>query len=94
LWCILRDLHAAQQFNVILVTHDLREAAFLADTVYVMSRSPGRIVAKKVIELARPRELELTYTKEFTDIVLELREHIGAIRKPLAAAAGAAGAPQ
>ena len=83
LWCILRDLHAAQQFNVILVTHDLREAAFLADTVYVMSRSPGRIVAKKVIELARPRELELTYTKEFTDIVLELREHIGAIRKPL-----------
>ena len=83
LWCILRDLQAVQQFNVILVTHDLREAVFLADTVYVMSRSPGRIVAKRVIELPRPRELELTYTKEFTDIVLELREHIGAIRKPL-----------
>ncbi len=33
LWCILRDLHAAQRFNVILVTHDLREAVFLADTV-------------------------------------------------------------
>ena len=83
LWCILRDLQSAQKFNVILVTHDLREAVFLADTVYVMSRSPGRIVAKKVIELPRPRELALTYTKEFTDIVLELREHIGAIRKPL-----------
>ncbi len=83
LWCILRDLHAAQRFNVILVTHDLREAVFLADTVYVMSRSPGRLVAKKTIPLPRPRELELTYTKEFTDIVLELREHIGAIRKPL-----------
>ncbi len=87
LWCILRDLHAAQRFNVILVTHDLREAVFLADTVYVMSRSPGRIVAKKTIPLARPRELELTYTTEFTDIVLELREHIGAIRRPQAAAA-------
>ena len=83
LWCILRDLQSAQKFNVILVTHDLREAVFLADAVYVMSRSPGRIVAKKVIELPRPRELALTYTKEFTDIVLELREHIGAIRKPL-----------
>jgi NitT/TauT family transport system ATP-binding protein len=83
LWCILRDLQQVQKFNVILVTHDLREAVFLADTVYVMSRSPGRIIAKKVIELPRPRELELTYTKEFTDIVLELREHIGAIRKPL-----------
>ena len=68
------------------MTHDLREAAFLADTVYVMSRSPGRIVVRKEITLPRPRELELTYGKEFTDIVLELREHIGAIRKPLGAA--------
>jgi NitT/TauT family transport system ATP-binding protein len=82
LWCILRDLQAAQGFNVILVTHDLREATFLADTVYVMSRSPGRIVARRDIALQRPRELELTYSKEFTDIVHELREHIGAIRKP------------
>ena len=84
LWCILRDLHAAQKFNVILVTHDLREAVFLADTVYVMSRSPGRMLVRKTIEFPRPRPLELTYAKEFTDIVLELREHIGAIRKPLA----------
>jgi NitT/TauT family transport system ATP-binding protein len=83
LWCILRDLQSAQRFNVILVTHDLREATFLADTVYVMSRSPGRLVARRDIALPRPRDLELTYTKEFTDIVHELREHIGAIRKPV-----------
>ena len=44
LWCTLRDLQAAQKFNVILVTHDLRESVFLADTVYVMSKSPGRFV--------------------------------------------------
>ena len=87
LWCILRDLQSTQKFNVILVTHDLREAAFLADTVYVMSRGPGRIVAKKAIELPRPRDLALTYTTAFTDIVLELREHIGAIRKPFVVAA-------
>ncbi len=81
LWCILRDLWTEQRFNVILVTHDLRESVFLADTVYVMSRSPGRFVVKKQIELPRPRELEITYGKTFTDIVLELRGHIGAIRK-------------
>ena len=86
LWCILRDLWTVQRFNVILVTHDLREAVFLADTVYVMSRSPGRMLVRREIELPRPRPLELTYTKEFTDIVLELREHIGAIRKPVGAA--------
>src|SRR4051812_32624183 len=86
LWCILRDLWTEQRFNVILVTHDLRESVFLADTVYVMSKSPGRFVVKKQIELPRPRELEVTYSKEFTDIVLELRGHIGAIRKTSVAA--------
>ena len=80
-WCILRDLWTEQQFNVILVTHDLRESVLLADTVYVMSKSPGRFVVRKEIELPRPRDLEVTYTKEFTDIVHELRGHIGALRK-------------
>ena len=80
LWCILRDLWTEQRFNVILVTHDLRESVFLADTVYVMSKSPGRIALKREIDLPRPRDLELTYTKEFIDIVHELRGHIGAIR--------------
>ncbi|MFT3819645.1 MAG: ABC transporter ATP-binding protein [Rubrivivax sp.] len=80
LWCTLRDLHAAQKFNVILVTHDLRESVFLADTVYCMSRSPGRFVVKRRIELPRPRDLEVTYTPQFTDIVHELRGHIGAFR--------------
>jgi len=81
LWCILRDLWTEQKFNVILVTHDLRESVFLADTVYVMSKSPGRFVVKKEIDLPRPRDLEVTYTPEFTHIVHELRGHIGAIRQ-------------
>ena len=81
LWCALRDLQAAQKFNVILVTHDLRESVFLADTVYVMSKSPGRFVVKRHIDLPRPRDLEITYTPQFTDIVHELRGHIGAMRK-------------
>jgi len=86
LWCALRDLQAAQKFNVILVTHDLRESVFLADTVYVMSKSPGRFVVKREIDLPRPRDLEITYTPEFTNIVHELRGHIGAMRQPAAAA--------
>jgi NitT/TauT family transport system ATP-binding protein len=88
LWCALRDLHAAQKFNVILVTHDLRESVFLADTVYCMSRSPGRFIVKRQIDLPRPRDLEVTYTPEFTDIVHELRGHIGAHRHAVGPAAG------
>ena len=85
LWCTLRDLWTEQKFNVILVTHDLRESVFLADTVYVMSKSPGRFVVKREIDLPRPRDLEITYTPEFTNIVHELRGHIGAMRKTGAA---------
>ena len=88
LWCALRDLQAAQKFNVILVTHDLRESVFLADTVYVMSRSPGRFVQRREIDLPRPRDLEVTYTPQFTDLVHELRGHIGAVRNNLSAPAG------
>ena len=90
LWCTLRDLHAAQRFNVILVTHDLRESVFLADTVYVMSQSPGRFVAQRTIDLPRPRDLEVTYTTQFTAIVHELRGHIGAGRQKLTVPAPAA----
>ncbi len=81
LWCTLRDLWEAQRFNVILVTHDLRESVFLADTVYCMSKSPGRFVVRREIPIPRTRDLEVTYTPEFTDIVHELRGHIGAMRK-------------
>jgi NitT/TauT family transport system ATP-binding protein len=80
LWCVLRDLWTERQFNVILVTHDLREAAFLADTIYVMSKRPGRIVARKENPLAQPRELEVTYTEPFNELVHELRGHIGRVR--------------
>jgi NitT/TauT family transport system ATP-binding protein len=63
LWCVLRDLHAAQPFTVVLVTHDLREATFLADKVFVMSKRPGRILATKEISLERPRDIEVTYSQ-------------------------------
>jgi NitT/TauT family transport system ATP-binding protein len=81
LWVVLRDLWMRNRFTVVLVTHDLREATFLADTVYVMSKRPGRILARRAIDLPRPRELEVTYSDKFVGIVLELREHIGRIRK-------------
>ena len=76
LWCVIRDLHAARRITVILVTHDLREAVFLADRVFVMSSRPGRILVERRIDLPRPRDLDVTYTAEFSDIVHELRGHI------------------
>jgi NitT/TauT family transport system ATP-binding protein len=76
LWCVIRDLHAARGITVILVTHDLREAVFLADRVFVMSARPGHILAERRIEFPRPRDLEVTFKPAFQDVVHELREHI------------------
>jgi NitT/TauT family transport system ATP-binding protein len=76
LWCVLRDLWSAQRFTVVLVTHDLREAVFLADTVYCMSPRPGRIVLQRAIDLPRPRELEVLYDERFAALTRELRAKI------------------
>jgi NitT/TauT family transport system ATP-binding protein len=89
LWCALRDIHATRGVTVILVTHDLREATFLADTVYVMSNRPGTIVKRREITLPRPRDLSVTYSQPFSDIVQELRGFIGAQRTPTAISQGA-----
>jgi NitT/TauT family transport system ATP-binding protein len=81
LWCVLRDLWQKLSFTVILVTHDLREAAFLADTIHVMSARPGRIVTSRPVDLPRPRDLDICFEPRFTDIVHELRAKIAEVRK-------------
>src|SRR6187200_2306623 len=81
LWCVMRDLHAARPVTTILVTHDLREAAFLADRIFCMSSRPGRIIAERRVTFPRPRSLEVTYTTEFTDLVHDLRSQIATARQ-------------
>jgi NitT/TauT family transport system ATP-binding protein len=80
LWGVLRDLWQKIGFTVIMVTHDLREATFLADRVHVMSSRPGRIVMSKPVDLPRPRELDICFEPRFTDIVHELRSKIAEVR--------------
>jgi NitT/TauT family transport system ATP-binding protein len=81
LWCVMRDLHAARKVTIILVTHDLREAAFLADRIFCMSARPGRIIAERQVKFPRPRDLDITYTGEFTDLVHDLRSQIASARQ-------------
>jgi len=81
LWCVMRDLHASRKVTILLVTHDLREAAFLADRIFCMSSRPGRIIAERKVKLPRPRDLDITYAGEFTDLVHDLRLQIASARQ-------------
>lgn len=80
LWCVLRDLWEAKHFTVMLVTHDLTEAVFLADRVLVMSARPGKVVMTQEVTFPRPRDLSIRYEKEFIDIVHVLRDQIKTVR--------------
>lgn len=76
LWDVLQSIWMERRFTTVLVTHDLREAVYLADTVHVMSARPGRVVASERIDLPRPRTLETSFLPRFADLTHSLREKI------------------
>jgi ABC-type nitrate/sulfonate/bicarbonate transport system ATPase subunit len=70
----LLEVWESDRKTILLVTHDVEEAVFLSDRVYVMSGRPGRIRATVEVPLPRPRAQELTTTPEF--IALEQRVRV------------------
>ena len=84
LWDVLQDIWLQRRFTTILVTHDLREALYLADTVCVMSNRPGRVVASfDTTRFLRPRSPKTFLDPAFNEQVLELREMIRHQRLPV-----------
>ncbi|MGB5959817.1 MAG: ABC transporter ATP-binding protein [Coleofasciculaceae cyanobacterium] len=76
MWVMMQDLWMRVKCLCILITHDLREAVFLSDTVYVMGSRPSSIVYKVKVNLPRPTTLDMIMSDEFNHIVAELRRHI------------------
>jgi NitT/TauT family transport system ATP-binding protein len=88
LWQTMQDLWMETGPTVILVTHDLREAAYLASRICVMSARPGRIVQDEAVEFVRPRDIDLVFEPDFMALVQRLRSrivHKKAVRKVNAA---------
>ncbi|HID64771.1 MAG TPA: ABC transporter ATP-binding protein [Anaerolineae bacterium] len=62
--------------TVVMVTHSIQEAVFLADRVLVMSPRPGRIEAAVPVSLPRPRHLAMLYSQEFGSLSQQIRRAI------------------
>ena len=87
LWDIMQALWMAKKPTVLLVTHDLRESAYLANRICVMSSRPGRILETRAVPFDRPRTLESSYSPDFAALVQQLRMRIADARRDVGAAA-------
>lgn len=65
--------------TTLFVTHNIAEAIFLADEVYVMTPRPGQIARIVPINLERPRKLSIQTSPEFNALVEEVRDALGAL---------------
>jgi len=81
LWATLQELWMLRRPTVILVTHDLREAAYLSDRIFVMSARPGRVIATHEVRFPRPRTLDMTFSEEFVELNHALRNEISTARE-------------
>jgi len=82
---ILTNMWQRLRISVLFITHDIEEAIFLSDRIYVMTARPGRIKAELTVPLPRPRTPEMTNAPEFTAMVREIK---GLIREESIAAMG------
>ncbi len=62
------------RWTVVLITHDIREAVFLSDRVYVMTARPARIRSVETVDLPRPRALSVITESRFVQLEATLLE--------------------
>ncbi|MEX4002774.1 ABC transporter ATP-binding protein [Paraburkholderia sp. EG285A] len=71
----LQHIWLERKETILFITHSIPEAVFLADRVLVMTPRPGHIVDDVVIDLARPRNLDVMTTSDFGRHVKRIRDH-------------------
>lgn len=81
LWLTMHRLREEEPFTGVLITHDLREAIFLADEVIVLSGRPATVQYSQTLPQRGPRSLDQLYTPEATNMLNILREQIKIARQ-------------
>jgi len=70
---ILTNMWQRLRISVLFITHDIDEAIFLSDRIYVMTARPGRIKAEIAVPLPRPRTPEMMASTAFITLVQQVR---------------------
>ncbi|WP_019123015.1 ABC transporter ATP-binding protein [Brevibacillus massiliensis] len=73
---ILLKVWEESKKTILFITHDVEEAVFLGDTVYVMTARPGRLKKSIPVTLPRPREYSVKNSAAFFELKMELLELI------------------
>ena len=76
MWTELSRIWQARKKTVLMVTHSIGEALFLADRVLVLTARPGRVKLDLKVDLPRPRADEIRYTAAFGRLARKLKESI------------------
>jgi len=71
------EIAMSMKLSTFLITHDVEEALFLSDTVYILNGKPGRITNAFDVLPPRPRNKEFVLSSEFTDQKKAILEAIG-----------------
>lgn len=72
---LMRQIWQKERPTIVFITHDIEEAVFLSNRIYVMSASPGKIIADVPVYLPYDRNLDLKDTSEF----IKLRREVNGI---------------
>lgn len=65
---MLTDIWQRYRKTVLFVTHDIDEAIFLGDVIYIMTNRPGRIRTTLQVDLPRPRSFDMLSTPRFAEL--------------------------
>lgn len=73
---LVEEIWLETKKTILFITHNITEAVFLSDRIFVMSARPGRLAKIYNITLPRPRTLDMLATKEVFDLVNEIKAEI------------------
>jgi NitT/TauT family transport system ATP-binding protein len=80
---VLIGLWEGRKKTVVLVTHDIEEAVYLADRVVVFSSRPGRLKAEAGVNFPRPRRPEMRYSEAFLELKKQIWEKLEAVSEEI-----------